>query len=272
MSIKKYVMLLWICGNVCFAQEEKPKILFIGNSFFKDTMTTMLKTMLNHSKKSLKSTIYSATMGSELKQHLKFLKYNTKQSDTDPNSLILGVNTLKDIKFDFVVLQEGTVSTLIPELRYELYKNIKELDSLIRDSGGKTILYQNYPIYKYPEMYCWPNPKKHKSVEKDVICSREFFNSREEQQVITNSFNKVGNELHLKITRIGQAFEYCRKVYPKHKILNNGNQEPSKLGSYLIAVLLYKAITNTEMTSYGLFAGITLEQEKHISNVCKVIK
>ncbi|AYQ34630.1 hypothetical protein DTQ70_21770 [Runella sp. SP2] len=266
---KRFFVLLFLSFSPCIAQKDTSHVLFIGNSLtYSNDMPAILQQMFETGKDK-NYILYSATLpGITLEQHLELLLSNTDEKVSTGRQLVLGKDTFQKRKFDYVILQEATVRMLIPEIRKQSFRCIEQLDSLIKENGGKTVLYQNYPIYNYPHSYCLPDPVKFKYDSDAFYCSEELLNSKQEVEILVKACTEIGNRIGAKITPIGQAFEQLKRLNPRYDLLSDDGH-PSKVGSYLIASFFYWIITERCFKKTGEFTEVPEFQKLDIIEVCE---
>jgi len=176
------------------------------------------------------------------------------------------IEKLNSKHWDFVILQEGTVRALIPEaMKYQFGPSVVKFDSIIKQKGGTTILYESYPISKYPEKYCYPSFLISDRLAEKDYCSAELLNSDQEFEVIRKSFSELNNLINCKIAPVGTVFELCKKKYPELQLFeSNDDTHPSKLGSYLIACVFFRALTNENASELNINFGLNPADTKII--------
>lgn len=236
-------------------QQRQPKeVLFIGNSLtYYHDMPAMLQEMLRETHSTI--TIHQSTEpGVSLYNHLTSEKT---------------INKLNSQSWAFVVLQEGTVRTLIPEvMRYQLKPTVIKLDSIIKIKGGRTILYQSYPISTYPQRYCYPSIIISNTLQEGDYCSVEFLNSDQEFTVIQNSFNDLIHSINGSIAPVGSCFESCKKKFPELMLFESAEDtHPSKLGSYMIACVFFRVLTGELVSGINFNAGLDLTDINKIKEI-----
>lgn len=236
-------------------QSRQPReVLFIGNSltYFHD-MPAMVQEMLRE--KQIVANVQQCTApGVSLYIHL-----NAENT----------IRKLNSQSWDYVVLQEGTVSALIPEaMQYRFKPTVIRLDSLIRAKGGRTMLYQAYPISMYPSKYCYPEIMISKTLKKGSYCSAELLNSDQEFTIIQNSYNELKKSIDGDLALVGSCFEVCKKKYPELMLFESKEDtHPSKLGSYLIACVFFRALAGEKVSGVKYSAGLDAVEVKKIKDV-----
>lgn len=236
-------------------QSRQPKeVLFIGNSLtYYHDMPAMLQEMLREKHSAIN--IHQITEpGVSLYNHL-----NSENT----------IKKLNSQSWDFVVLQEGTVRTLIPEvMQYQLRPTVIKLDSIIRVKGGRTILYQSWPILEYPKKYCYPSIMISNTLKEKDYCSLELLSSDQEFEIIQNSFNELNNSINGNIAYVGTCFELCKKKFPELMLFESKEDtHPSKLGSYLIACVFFRVLTGERANAINYGAGLELADIEKIKNI-----
>lgn len=257
--ISKYSRTLLIVFSISpflsSCQEREPKeVLFIGNSLtYYHDMPAMLQEMLRE----------------------QLAAFNIHQRTEPGVSLynhLISENTIKKLNsqsWDIVVLQEGTVRTLIPEvMEYQLRPTVIKLDSIIKTKGGRTILYESYPISKYPKKYCYPSILISNALEERDYCSVELLNSDQEFKIIQNSFKELNSSIEGNIALVGTSFELCKKKFPELMLFESKEDtHPSKLGSYLIACVFFRTLTGKKASGINYSAELELADIKKIKEI-----
>jgi hypothetical protein len=271
MRFKKSVLvpLFLVLSFCCSAQNDSCSVLFIGNSLtYYNDMPAMLQRMLD-TDKGKKYIVYSATMPAiTLREHLALLQSNSIREILNKKDFVLSTDTFHKRKFDYVILQEATSRMLIPEIRKYSFDCMEQLDSLIKNNKGQTILYQNYPANRYPNTPCLPDPIKFKSDSDAFYCGDELLNSTQELAILVKAYAEIGSKIGAKITPIGQAFEMLKTLNP-HYNLQADDTHPSQVGSYLMASLFYKTISGKCFKNTDDFTEIPAYQKLDIIEVCE---
>lgn len=201
MRILKIYILALLLPIIGFAQQEKvTEVLFVGNSFtYFWNMPQMVEAMAKHQNVALKTS--RSTIGaSNLEHHWK------EEKGTQTRSL------LEKKKWDYVVLQDHSLSTIKSPKRWEEY-NRKFVD-LLRNKGVEPVLYSTWAYKSNPLM----------------------------QSKISESYKKMGDQLNLKVIPVGSVFALSRNTRPDLELFFD-NKHPSSNGSYLVALVFYKFFT-----------------------------
>jgi hypothetical protein len=234
---------------------DSPKeVLFIGNSLtYYHEMPLMLQSIFNE--KGIKVNIQQNTLpGISLSYHLK-----------EPSTLA----KLKSQDWDYVILQEGTVQALIPEVRdFVFAPSVYKLDSLIKIKRGKTILYQSYPISIYPEKYCYPSFLIRNEIPEREYCSENLVSSTQEFEIIESSFKSIAKKISCDVAPVGYYFELCKKKYPELNLFESASDtHPSTLGAYLIACVFFKQLTKKQLGHFKYTDGLNPSDVNKITEV-----
>lgn len=257
--LSNYLRYLFIVGCLFpsqgSCQSNKPKeVLFIGNSLtYYHEMPAMLQEML-HQQGSLTTIHQSTEPGVSLSYHVK--------SETT-------IKKLNSQAWDYVVLQEMPARILIPEVvRYQFNPSVIKLDSIIRKKGGQTILYESYPISKYPAHYCYHSSMISSQLKEKDYCSVELLNSTQELKIIKKSFREINKIIKGNLALVGTSFELCKKKFPELMLFESAEDtHPSLLGSYLIACVFYKVLTGEKAVGINYNAGLNLNDTRKIKEI-----
>ncbi|MDR5591908.1 DUF4886 domain-containing protein [Christiangramia sp. SM2212] len=193
-------LLLLFLPAAIFAQEKSEEILFVGNSFtYFYNMPQMLEAMAKDQGVDLR-TSQSTVGGSNLAQHW------SKEKGTETRSI------LENEKFDYVVLQDHSMSTIDAPERFTTYAS--KLINLVKEKGAEPLLSMTWAYDSNPLM----------------------------QETISTSYIQLGKETKVKVVPVGSIFMQAQKVRPDLKMYFD-DKHPSSDGSYLIALIYYKYFT-----------------------------
>ncbi len=248
-----FLLLLLFC-NLCGAK-GRVKVLFVGNSltYYHDMPKTVQK-MIDEQHMEI-SVQQMAFPGSSLAAHLSQTTVKGNQPSTALKKGELSATSKKILneKWDYVILQEGTIGYVIPETRkYAVETAVAKLDSMIKLSGGKTILYQAFVQgTKYPVRYCHQGLVIKAQVAdfslpldtRKQYCSDSFLSHGYEFNAVKVACNEIATEINAQLARVGDAFELANKEFPEIGLCDGDEIHPSKEGAYLIACVFYKTIT-----------------------------
>lgn len=185
---------------VLFSQEEPDKVLFVGNSFtFFWNMPQMVEAMAKDQGVNME-TSQSTVGGSNLEQHWK------EEKGTQTRKI------LKEEKYDYVVLQDHSMSTIDTPERFTNYAT--KLTDLVKEKGAEPLLSMTWAYDSNPLM----------------------------QESIGSSYIELGKETGVKVVPVGTIFMQAQHARPDLKMYFD-DKHPSSDGSYLIAVIYYKYLT-----------------------------
>jgi hypothetical protein len=122
------------------------------------------------------------------------------------------IKLLDSVKYDYVVLQDHSLATIDHPKDFSEYS--KKLTELIREKGAKPVLYMTWGYHSNPLL----------------------------QEKITPAYNNMAKELSSKVIPVGPIFMKARQLRPNLNLYFD-DKHPSPEGSYLIALVFYKAFT-----------------------------
>ncbi len=122
------------------------------------------------------------------------------------------IKLLDSVKYDYVVLQDHSLATIDNPKDFDEYS--KKLSELIRKKGAKPVLYMTWGYHSNPLL----------------------------QEIITPAYNNMAKELSSKVNPVCPIIMYARQMRPDLKMYFD-DKHPSPEGSYLIALVFYKAFT-----------------------------
>ncbi len=250
------------------AKKEPKTILFIGNSltYFNDMPQTLQKMFEEQNDNYVVD--QRTPPGESLAGHVSHVSIGTDVTRrANPGETPTTIERLLSKKWDIVVLQEGTVQCLVPESRrYCFMPAVKMLDSIVRSRGGKTVLYQAYPLQPYPKQYCYPAIaiKMNMPVKKNVslnqtCCSREYQGYEDEYSTIDSVYKAAARMGNIGLARVGYAFKMCRQKHPEIQLYAD-DDHPSPQGSLLMACVFYKYFTHKKTVQIQYNAEVKEEE------------
>lgn len=262
-----FCILHYGCANMKNLREtdnDEINILFVGNSLtYTNKMPSLLQQMLDETKKNI--SVYQRTApGVSLKFHLKNQIPTVAVSNNKPlNELKL--EKVLSMSWDYVILQEGTVRLLIPEVRkYNVEQKILEIKKQINPSC-KIILFGTWVSKSpYPKQYCYPkNSIDNKNLNEKKYCTPEYFTSYEHIKDIGENYQKTGNNTETIYSNNGELFYSFSKKYPEINLLED-DTHPSKAGAFFNACIFYKFLTNKSPNKLKFSGDISEDLSKKI--------
>jgi hypothetical protein len=190
-----------------YAQDQETKeVLFVGNSFtYFWNMPQMVEAMAKDQDVAL-YTDQSTVGGSNLEQHWKSEKGTTTR------------NHLENKRWDYVILQDHSMSTIDAEKRWKEYN--QKFVKLVRDKGAQPILFSSWAYKSNPLM----------------------------QTKITESYQDLAEHLGTKFVPMGSVLALAREKRPDLDLFFD-DKHFSPIGSYLEALVFYKFLTGKSVMS-----------------------
>jgi len=181
---------------------ERLKVLFIGNSitFFwaiPESLEAMLETGTNNIRIEPQRSLYGG----------KWLEYHYNNTDA--------VELIKNGGFDYVVLQEGSDYPLKETELFFEYGG--KFDSIIRESGAKTLLYPS-PIY--------------------------FKNTDADRKEVMQHFVELSKQIDAQIIPVCETLRLCYEQQPNTIWHNADGVHMGMNGGYAVACTFYAALTD----------------------------
>ncbi|MCS3868983.1 hypothetical protein J3D55_001899 [Chryseobacterium ginsenosidimutans] len=255
----KNILLIVVILNTIYCKSQKKadeiNVLFIGNSltYFHDMPQTVQK-MVDETNPNIK--IEQSTFpGQSLSGHLSEIitsrtedGINTRQKEageiTETEKKIL------EKKWDFIILQTGTVDVLIPENReLKVNKAIADIKKLVSNPECKFILFNTWASKNtYPQQYCYPNYFIDESIQKDQCCSPVIKSLENEVEIINEAYQLIAKENNLiKSDNGSKVFEVLTK-HPEIELYED-EIHPNKYGSFLNACIFYQILTDKKASN-----------------------
>ena len=256
-----------------FAKEQfvndSLKVLFVGNSLtYYNAMPQLLQQMLNEGEEKVKVE-QSTFPGISLQNHLTYMKSYGEVNGTDSEfgSIFLTKNVLNQSKWDYVILQQGSVSYLIPEhATKSLEPAIKEIVEIFNKKGTKSILFQTWaPSSYFPQTYCYPKKIKDYDAPFEEICSPKIESEAQEIALIAESCKKIAESNQMILSQNGELFYLFKLKYPEIK-LTDEEAHPTKVGAFLNACVFYELFTNKKSKELEFLGDLDFKTAAKIKN------
>ena len=223
------------------------KVLFVGNSLtYYNEMPQLLQQMLNEGEEKVKVE-QSTFPGMQLRHHLITIKSDYHiGTPEDPNNLNLSKEKLRNSNWEYVILQEGTVSFLIPEYVQNSLKST--FSNILAEFGSpktKFILFQTWaPSNYYPQTYCRPKrPPVDYNSEIEDICSPVITNRNQEIEIIKKSCEELAAYNKMILSKNGELFYKFNLQFPELRLYDEEGH-PTKAGAFMNACVFYEVFTN----------------------------
>lgn len=250
-----------------FAKEkfvnDSLKVLFVGNSLtYYNAMPQLLQKMLNEGEAKVK--IEQSTFpGISLQNHLTYMKSYGEVNGTDSEfgSIFLTKNVLNQSKWDYIILQEGTVKYLIPEYVINtLRSTITEIIQAFNNEETQFILFQTWaPSNYYPQTYCRPKrPALDYNSEIEEICSPVITNRNQEIEIIKKSCEELAAYNKMTLSKNGELFYKFNLQFPELKLYDEEGH-PTKAGAFMNACVFYNLFTNKKANELEFLGDLDIK-------------
>lgn len=226
-------------------------------------MPELLQKMFNEQNDNIE-VFYRVSPGFSLKNHLK-AEIETKSALTN---MILNEFNLKRLlleDWDYVILQEGTVRFLIPEVRkYNVETAITEIKNTLKETC-RVILFETWVSESaYPKKYCYPKRAiKNSNLNNNKYCSSTYLNSKNHFEAIKEAYQICSRNSEVGYSNNGELFFKFSKKNPEIKLLED-DIHPSISGAYLNACVFYELLTNKSIEKIEFSGKLTKIDAKKI--------
>lgn len=189
------------------------KVLFIGNSYtYYNEMPKIVEALAAGNGKEL--TAHQVTKGGWYLH-----KYLDEKNEYQDKLMAL----IEENKYDVCFLQE---QSMCPYLDYDRFADgAKRLMERLQGAVGEFVLYQT-----------WARKEGSPSLEKHGLTPEQF------GEGIVAAYEKLGDELGMRVSPVGRAFAEMRKVSPDTELYNEDKSHPAYAGSCLAALRHYKTL------------------------------
>ena len=242
--MKRTILLItvfFITGTYALNAQEKAdttRILFIGNSytFMNDLPGTFTK-LVESGGETVKTDI-SAIGGTTLEKH-------TKNKTT--------IDKIKKGKWNFVVLQEHSLGTVIDSFRTKhTYPAINYLDSLIKVKKAKTLLYMTW------------GRKKGGIHILDTLSTKRFKDYFEMQAAVEKAYRQMGKDFGAQVVPAGLAWQNVIRKYYFANLWEEDESHPNPEATYLNACVFYATVFKKSPVGLTYTAGIDKSYAKFL--------
>lgn len=206
-------------------------ILFIGNSY-----TYFANMPSRYFGEIMKSAGYKVRVISLTKGGWTLLK--SANPDDELGSRI--ASTMRSKKFDFVVLQEQSMT---PALNIgAFYSGVRKLDEKIRENGATPILYATW------------GRKQGSGDLTDYGLTSETMTWK-----LAAAYGTIGKTLDIPVAHVGLAFRDITQNQRNINLYDPDLSHPSEAGSYLAALTIFARITGIDPTTIDYDGGVGAE-------------
>ena len=137
-------------------------------------------------------------------------------------------------EWDYVVFQEQ--STLPVKNSKRFHENVREFMPIIKQSGAKMVLFMTWARKDEPE----------------------------NQRLLTDSYNKIGEELGATVVPVGIAWQRLLAEHDKPVLHAEDGSHPTVAGSYLAACTFYATLFDSDPTRLKTDVGNLTDGEREL--------
>ena len=274
-------ILLLIIGLITFSCQSQKKekteevnVLFIGNSLtYYHEMPQTVQTMLNETDPNIK--IEQSTFpGMSLSWHLENIIESRTEDNINTRKKFEGEKTETEIKisekkWDVIILQEGTVNILIPEVRdLAVNKAIGKIKELVDNPECRFIFFTTWPSERpYPKEYCRDGGRIDKSLdEMQDYCSPKIENYEQEYELINNGHSLVAKQNVMEKSDNGNLYRMVRENKPDLALLEDPIH-PNANGAFLNACEFYELLSGKKASNLKVVGQIEPKISEYLKNV-----
>ena len=234
----------------CCYGEQSGNVLFIGNSFtYFNNMPTILKSLASENGKSIHAD--KATKGG----------YSIIKHSKDSKTL----DAIAAKKWDIVVLQGHSLEAITN--KKTMIEGGEELANKCK--GSKIFLFATW-AYQSESRFIKKSRKSIVGKLSDVEKKKMFKNMGE---VIYEGYDELAKKINARVIPVGFAWDISNKKFPDINLYSKDQYHPSKDGSYLTALVFYRAIYGelpkkvvSELTSKSVHENMLLVVEETFKN------
>jgi hypothetical protein len=225
-------------GDVALAQSERPglRVLFVGNSLtFENSMP------------SLVGRLAAADEGAEPVFAVQYVAGGWRLQKAARDRSLRGLLALH---WDFVVLQENSRVPSLPRAHLrEFVPAAKSLHARVRAGGARTVLFMTWG-YEHGDSL---------NYDHDSYAAM--------QSRLADGYWDVAARLPAHVAPVGLAWAEALRRDPGLDLWARDGMHPSRLGSYLAACVLYRALTGRDPRQSGFTAGLDKNQARFLQDV-----
>jgi hypothetical protein len=215
---------------------EELRVLFIGNSYtFANDLPQIFAQMAEEAGYAVEVTML-AEGGWTLSKHA--------QSDRT-------IKIIREQSWDYVILQEQSViPAKLEEREQSMVPAIRTLDTEIRETGAKTILFMTWG-------------------RQDGLPQEGFSDYHEMQAAITEGYQEIGKELNVAVAPVGEAWKISLDEGAQLALWTHDGSHPSMEGSFLAACVFYAVIFDVSPTGNLYFEGLEADIAQRLQSVAE---
>ncbi len=173
-------------------------------------------------------------------------------------------------KWDYIILQTGTIRLLIPEVRdFKINKAITSIKEMVTNPACKFILFNTWSSKgSFPKEYCYTSLLIDPSITKNECCSPTINSLKEECELINHCYDLVAKKNNILKSDNGSKFYKVLTKYPKIDLYDD-DYHPSDLGSFLNACIFYQMLTNKKATKLKYNGEIEPKTAKLLKKIAR---
>jgi hypothetical protein len=256
-------ILLLIIGLLTFGCQSQNKqkfeevnVLFIGNSLtYYNDMPQTVQAMLNETDPNIKVE-QSTFPRMSLSWHLENIIESRTVDNINSRKKFDGEKTeteikIADKKWDVVILQEGTVNLLIPEVRdLAVNKAIIKIKNLVNNPDCRFILFNTWPSERpYPKEYCRSGGRVDESLdEMQDYCSPKIESYEQEFELVEKGHSLVSEKNGMEKSDNGNLFRMVKETKPELALLEDPIH-PNANGAFLNACEFYEILSGKKASN-----------------------
>jgi hypothetical protein len=216
------------------ADDNTMRILFIGNSYtYSHDMPSTFANLMQASGHKVEVEVV-ASGGQTLAGHAA------------------STSTLAKIEtgnWDYVIVQEQSV---IPskqsEREQQMYPPARTLDRVIRENGGKTVLFMTWG-------------------RRDGLSGEGFADFASMQAQLGAGYREIGDELDAVVAPVGIVWQNGLAQQSQLELWDSDGSHPSRTGAYLTACVFYAAISRESPEGLTYRAGLPEETAQFLQTI-----
>jgi hypothetical protein len=225
-------------GDIALAGSDRPglRVLFVGNSLtFQNSMPELVHRLA------------AADEGAAPIFAVQYVAGGWRLSEAARDRSLDG---LLARPWDFVVLQEHSRVPTLPRAHLlEFVPAARSLHARIRAGGARTVLFMTWG-YEHGDSANYADD------------SYAAMQSR-----LADGYRAVGAQLPAHVAPVGLAWAEALRRDPGLDLWARDGMHPSRLGSYLAACVLYRALTGRDPRRSGFTAGLDEAQARFLQDV-----
>ena len=225
------LLLVFIEGNTFAAEQNKLRVLFVGNSYtYYHSMPQMFKNLVHCQFPGTEVTAkFIGGGGATLKKH-----WDVGEA----------LHEIRTAHWDYVILQGqsmfGSANLADPDSPKQFFEYARKFDREIQQSSAQTVFFMTW-------------------------CRQ---NAPDQQQYLTRAYLKIADDLQSTVAPVGMVWEKLRQR-PKVNLYMNDGSHPTETGSYVAALTVLTTLFDTipsrapgELYGYEILRGGVLSKEK----------